>query len=753
MKRRNFIKQSGLGFSAAVIGRQALNDGDQRLSFEDYKYPDVESLQDILSKDNQVILRLAFQPAEGKRQAHHKGKLKINGADIHKIKEFFFEKEEDYFNTGKNEWNISSTSELSDILVVWLDRTSEKTLITITNNSDKFSLSLGELIKRGEVLAFPDDEPVTINYLLDKEIGELSPDELLFKDPGEDFSFIVLADPQGGDPTHPENNAVRMKIHNAFAEESIRLVNELEDQPLYAMILGDIVDSQGQTENFRVMNDYLSRLKSPVLYELGNHETRYRAVFTPGYNMDAFSNYFAAQKEINGIDKLLYSFNAGKWHFVVWPDPLRTNFWETHPHYFDWLEQDLEKYMDRPTLIFQHVPVHPPGINPFESYLESPYVKRTFLEIISKNGNVKTVLSGHAHSPVKASFKTAVSYKGINLITLPAAGYRPRGFGEEDYFGGPSQGFLIGKVEGEAMKLKYKTVTEEVFEFPDKFPEFKSGDYPLWLNYKWEMRGGNGLKNSDFKNGLDGWARPYIYQEDKEPSNICEVREAGPGGDSNSLFMYSRKRGYDAPGQDRLPQTMNSICQVISFQDGTFPVIKLNYKIDGSTSMTDGLCGGYIWIEGFAQSRKYINLMYWANKAYVNLGGKYSQNRFAEPMHITLPMNPDGWQAIQINAADDFNRYSKDLKFNDLDLDRLVLNFGVWTLNDGRDHSFGMYYNNPQLFFESIAPDWNTNVDGQEVSETALADKWWLGKLISFTRVGGEHRYHLETVDLLNKPK
>ncbi len=753
MKRRNFIKQSGLGVSAALVGRHAIKESDHTIAFEDFKYPVVGNLQDILSKDDQVILRLAFQPSEGKRQASHKGKLKIKGAEIHKIKEYFFESEEDYFNTGKNEWDVKNTAELSDILVAWLDNTSEKTRITITNNSETITLSLGELVKKGEILAFPDDAPITINYLLDKEIGELAQDELPVKDPGEDFSFVVLADPQGGDPAHPENNAVRMKIHNAFAEESIRLVNELEDEPLYALILGDIVDSQGQTDNFRVMNDFLSRLKAPVLFELGNHETRYRSEFTPGYNMDAFSNYFAAQKQINGIDKLLYSFNAGKWHFVVWPDPLRTNFWETHPHYFDWLEKDLEKYRDRQTLIFQHVPVHPLGINPFESYLESPYVKRTFLEIISKHGNVQTVLSGHVHSPVKASFKTAVSYRGINLITIPAAGYRPRGFGEEDYFGGPSQGFLIVEVKGEAMNLKYKTVTEEIFEYPKRLPEFKPGDYPLWLNYKWEISGSNSLKNNDFKNGLDGWARPYIYQEDKEPSNVCEVRKVGPVADSNSLFMFTRKRGYDAPGQDRLPQTMNSICQVLSSESGTYPVIKLNYKIDGSTSMADGWCGGYIWIEGFAQSRKYINLMYWANKAYVNLGRKYSQNRFAEPMHISIPVNPDSWQALQINVADDFNRYSKELKFSDLALERLVLNFGVWTINDGRDHSYGMYFNNPELLFESSSPAMKTNVDGQEVDETALADKWWSGKLISFTKAGGEHRYHLETVDLLKKSK
>ena len=106
---------------------------------------------------------------------------------------------------------------------------------------------------------------------------------------------------------------------------------------------------------------------------------------------------------------------------------------------------------------------------------------------------------------------------------------------------------------------------------------------------------------------------------------------------------------------------------------------------------------------------------------------------------------------MQINPANDFDRFSKELRFKDLKLDRLVLNFGVWTLNDGRDHSFGMYYNNPELLYEHTPPEWDSTVDGEELVETALSDKWWLGKLISFTRVGGEHRYHLETVDLKNQ--
>ena len=125
------------------------------------------------------------------------------------------------------------------------------------------------------------------------------------------------------------------------------------------MVVGDYTDSQGEKENYQAMEKMYSKLKSPLLLEIGNHETRYNMKSEPGYFMDGFSNFFTAQKRLNGLEKLLYSFNIGRYHFVVWPDPLRHNFWENHPHYFEWLERDLEKYKNNPekTGVHQYSPL------------------------------------------------------------------------------------------------------------------------------------------------------------------------------------------------------------------------------------------------------------------------------------------------------------------------------------------------------------------------------------------------------------
>ncbi len=98
-----------------------------------------------------------------------------------------------------------------------------------------------------------------------------------------------------------------MRIHNAFLQESVALVNRLETDPLFTFVMGDVTDDWGYEEDFAKMNEYLLKLKTPVLYGIGNHETSLHLDFGPGYNMEGFNNYFAAQKQVNGLEKLLYS--------------------------------------------------------------------------------------------------------------------------------------------------------------------------------------------------------------------------------------------------------------------------------------------------------------------------------------------------------------------------------------------------------------------------------------------------------------
>lgn len=727
MKRRDFIKVSSVTIPTAIAGSRAL--AKTALSF---RYPNPRGLKDVETRDEDILVRLKFSSTDAKIPALHIGNIKVEYADVAAITRHNFESVDDMFDPTGAEFHLSAHQNNADILVVRLRYVNEQTRIVIPPIA---SFDIIDILKTGFLQFKVGSSQLDVNFLLDHEIGEIDLTQIGVQENPQKFTFHIFADPQGGEPLHPQSHRTRMRIHNAFIEDSIVLANHLPERPLLTLILGDIVDSQGQVENFAVMHKLFETLDSPILYELGNHESKYSSTFEPGYDMSAFQHFFDAQKKINGLEKLLYSFNVGKWHFVVWPDPLRTFFWDNHPHYFEWLEKDLGKYKDRPTMVFQHVPVHPIGISPFQGYLESAFIRKTFVDIVTKYGNVKYVLSGHIHIPVKSSLKTACSIRGTNFITLPAAGYRPRGFGEEDYFGGPTQGIAVVGIDGENAKITFKTVMEEELTYPQTCPELDLDRYKCWFNSKWEIETKPYIQNGDFRNGLDGWIPEYIYKEDKNPSVICESRQID---NRRALYLYNRIRGYQAPGQDRLPQTINRITQAVQIQSGVSPSLQFRYKLDKANCDLDGYCGGYMWIEGYSKSYRQFNLVYSAGTAFANPIAKGS-DKIHDVYHFDLPDYFD-WSDGELNIQEDF-QLKDDRVFADLNINRLVFTIGVWTLNEGRAQPFGWYLTN----FKLTNTGKSSNVNGNPIQEKPMDKIWWRGKHIPFIHLAGEHRYHLET--------
>ena len=740
MRRRQFIKGVGMSSAGLAAGTAyGVSSREIKQGLAAWSYGEINSLEDVISQEGLVVIRIAVLDNPEAGGSRISGRIKVKGAEIDRVRSYFFENDE-AFET--NPYAFESTCRGSDqeVMVLWLRDASEKTSITISGKSD-FEFTLRELLENEELSGASGGSSLIANFLLDRETGEISLGDFGASEPGENFSFVVMADPQGGLPDDADGLKTRMKIHNAFIEESVELTRRLDFDPLFIMVAGDVCDDWGYEKDLLQMNAFLSGIKSPVLYGIGNHETLLRSDFGPGYNMGPFSNYMAAQKAINGIDKLLYSFNAGSWHFIVWPDPLRTNFWETHPHYFDWLERDLEKYKERPTMVFQHVPIQPIGITPHINYAESVYVRRTYLDILAKHGNVRYCLSGHVHIPVKASFKTAISMRGIRLINLPAAGYRPRSFGEEDFFGGPSQGVALIHIKGEKASLQYKTVTEELFEYPSELPEFDEKTYPLWLSEKWELPSSENFINPDFQDGLKAWARRFVYTEDVHPSNLRESR-AAPERDGSALYLYCRRRGYQAPGQDRLPQDVNRIIQALSLGKGARPVIRFSYRIDGENTDPGGFAGGYVRVEGYQGSNRLHQFIYSAGKIWVNNWGARNADKDVPYYHFALDDSADKWQDCTLNIALDYERVTPGKTYNDLNTDRLVITVGVWNINDGEEQPFGIYFTGFNLERDETEA---SNIGGEAIGEKDLEDIWWRNKLWPNKNIAGEHRYIIAT--------
>lgn len=740
MKRRTFLQNVGLALPPLFVGPALENRTSN--TFHEYYYSHPENLEDAVSREGEIIIRLQFY-SDSRIEQQLKPDIKIEKGNISRMKPYFFEHDEDHYYGSVEAPFISAAMEDVDIIVLWLDKFSEDTMIVLTEKAGEFSFILKDIIRNKEANGQIGNFKLKANFLLDKEIGKLQPELIGIKNTSDNFHFIIMADPQGGDTSDPEENLCRMKIHNAFIEESVRLANNLSIKPAFCLMLGDIVDHQGEARHFAQMGRFFDKLDMPVLYAMGNHESRYQTSFEPGYELSGFNNYFAAQKKLNGTEFLLYSFDLGKWHFIVWPDPLRHMFWETHPHYFDWLERDLEKHKGRPTFFFQHIPIHPAGIDPLENYCETPYVKRMLVDILSRHGNVRNIFSGHVHIPVKASFKTLVSLKGMNCINLPAAGYRPRSFGEEEYGGGPSQGICIVDVKGGNLTCTYKTVTLEEYTYPDKMPEFEYEKYPLWFGHKWELPGEKHFVNGDFKEGLKGWGRRFIYVEDEHPSNLCEIRKME---NEAVLYLKTEKRGYHVPGQDRLPQDLNMVFQAVEIDQGKDPFIGFKYRLDGQNTDLSGFNGLYIWVEGFRKSARIVNLLYFANKAFVNIGSTYSRKKGESPLFYLLDDTADRWHKVLLNVKADFESNTSGCRFDNPAPDRLVISCGIWNINDGRKQPLAAFLKDFTIQYGLTTL---SQINDRQIEPVPDDKKWWQGKLMTFGNLAGEHHYHIENLSRL----
>ena len=218
-----------------------------------------------------MVVRLAVE--DNPQTAGHflSGRIKTKKAIIARARSYFFENDEEFI-TDPLSYETGTMGTDKEVMVLWLEDASEKTSVHITGGQG-FQFSLIELIETGELSAALDGVTIKVNFLLDREIGEIALADFGAREPGDEFSFVAMADPQGGLPDDSKGLQTRMKIHNAYIQESVNLANRLEFDPAFTVVAGDVCDDWGYEKDLVQMNAFLSRLKSPVVYVIGNHET------------------------------------------------------------------------------------------------------------------------------------------------------------------------------------------------------------------------------------------------------------------------------------------------------------------------------------------------------------------------------------------------------------------------------------------------------------------------------------------------
>jgi hypothetical protein len=200
-----------------------------------------------------------------------------------------------------------------------------------------------------------------------------------------------------------------------------------------------------------------------------------------------------------------------------------------------------------------------------------------------------------------------------------------------------------------------------------------------------------------------------------------------------------------APGQDRLPQDINRLCQAVELGKGMSPLLRFNYCIDGQNTDTGGYSGGYVWIEGYSLSNKVLSLMYSVNKIWVNIGEQYSKAFSVPTVQLGLNNRTNTWHECLLNIREDHDTYSEGLSFGELDIDRLIINLGVWNLNDGDDQPFGIYFKDFGLDYGLSS---SSQAGGMSIKPKAEEDRWWRNKIWPWKNIAGEHRYIIATQKL-----
>lgn len=185
-----------------------------------------------------------------------------------------------------------------------------------------------------------------------KNIEKLSLINLNVKDT---FCFAVISD------THFDYDIL---------EKTVYKINN-DKEALFLIHLGDITDN-GLLNEFKWINEKLSKLKIPYITIIGNH--------------DYLSNGKKVYKKMYGETNFTFTFNKIK--FICFDDIV----WENNNNYpdFNWLNINLSNRLNyNQVFVLSHIP---PIKDQIDDYFES-----TYGEILLAN-NVNLSLFGHTHS-------------------------------------------------------------------------------------------------------------------------------------------------------------------------------------------------------------------------------------------------------------------------------------------------------------------------------------------------------------------
>lgn len=524
-----------------------------------------------------------------------------------------------------------------------------------------------------------------------------------FRDAGERFRFAICADPQVG---HLDNESPVAARARDTQIQAVRELNAMTPKPLFVVFLGDLTNVFDE-KSVACFEHCIHEMEPQAVLVHGNHDTR------PPYGP-----FRDLVERTCGFRDVFYSFDVGRWHFVVIPCNLNRQNQEardTEALMLDWLKQDLARCADRPTIILEHLHAMPQGMTQLEWYTFPLDLRLRLIDLFTRHGNVKWHFNGHVHNGFKASVKTSWEYNGIRFVNAPTI-IQSRNFGEEypEFQSGLENGgyYLVVDVDGDAVSLTGRLAgLEKEYVYPDRFCEYHDDIEPRWFRRAATFPGAPALANGRFEDGLSGWGITYRYVADIDPGFVWETKTFG-GKPGAYLFVKAKEPLFWANDE------MLEIYQSVEAPSEDSPVLRASYHL--ASPPTSG--GGYIRLAALRDDEFLWMMMFkWGERerfadnlvrAFANmmhgrpLGWSYLQDlgREKKGLYWNLPATPGQWHELSVDIPTLYDTalgapgaYARG------GVDKFFLALGVW-VNKDDDASSGAFFSDISLASEAVPP-------------------------------------------------
>ncbi|NER78200.1 MAG: phosphodiesterase [Leptolyngbya sp. SIO1D8] len=178
---------------------------------------------------------------------------------------------------------------------------------------------------------------------------------------------------------------------NEFLRAAVEQLNRLKPQPDVVIATGDLVDESTEAE-YWMLQEILEPLQAPLYFVMGNHDDRtaFRKVFNdlPYMPTEGFIQYVVDDYPVRLI--VLDTLVDGEGYGNIDVERLA------------WLNTQLAKNANKPTIIFMHHPPFNTGIPGMDRIRCKG--SEALAEVVSRYDCVKRVACGHLHRSIQTAW-------------------------------------------------------------------------------------------------------------------------------------------------------------------------------------------------------------------------------------------------------------------------------------------------------------------------------------------------------------